>query len=290
MSTRTSRLSFVRPASNALPPWALTVVAIVTVQLGAAIAKSLFDVAGSSGVVFLRTFIGALVFLMIVRPHLRGYTRRTYGFLALYGATITFNMLTFYAAIDRIPLGVTVAISFGGPLALAVMGSRRASDLIWVVLAVAGILLLSPITDATLDPVGVLLAFACAVAWAAYVLLTKRAGNVMAGNTALALATCAAAIFAAPFGAHQAAAVLASPTLIGVAILVALMTLVIPVWLEFAALKRLSSRVFGLLMSLEPVAATLIGWIILHETLGIVQIAGIAMVTIAAAATTRSEH
>lgn len=289
MSTRTSRLAFVRPASNALPPWALTVVAIVTVQLGAAIAKSLFDVAGSSGVVVLRTFIGALVFLVIVRPRLRGYTRRTYGFLALYGATITFNMLTFYGAIDRIPLGITVAIAFAGPLALSVIGSRRALDLVWVALAVAGILLLSPITDVTLDPLGIGLAFACAVAWAAYILLTQRAGNIMQGNTALALGTCAAAVFAAPFGAGQAAAVLTSPTLIGVAILVALMTLVIPVWLEFVALKRLSSRVFGLLMSLEPVAATLIGWIILHETLGIVQIAGIAMVTVAAAATTRSE-
>jgi len=288
MSSRASRLTAAPPGLNILPPWALTVIAILSVQTGAAIAKALFEVAGSSGVVFLRTFISALVFLVLVRPRLRGYTMSTYGFIALYGATVTFNMLTFYAAIDRIPLGVAVAISFAGPLAISIMGSRRASDLVWVAVAVVGILLLSPITDAALDPVGVLLAFGCAVAWAAYVLMTKRAGTVLEGNTTLALATCAAALFAAPFGASQAAAVLASPSLVGIAILVALMTLVIPVWLEFIALKQLSPRVFGLLMSLEPAAATVVGWIILHETLGIVQIAGIILVTLAAAATTRT--
>ncbi|MCC6615813.1 MAG: EamA family transporter [Anaerolineae bacterium] len=287
MSSRTSRLTAAPPELNILPPWALTVIAIMSTQTGAAIAKSLFETIGFGGVVFLRTLVAAVVFLVFMRPRLHGYTPRTYLFFAVYGMAITLNMLTFYAAIDRIPMGIAVAISFAGPLALSVMGSRRGSDLAWIGVAVVGILLLSPITDVTLDPVGVMLAFGCAIAWAAYVMLTKRAGNLLPGNTTLALSMGAAALFAAPFGAAQSLHVLGSIEMIALALVVTLMSSVLPFWLEFLALKQLSPRVFGLLMSLEPAVATVVGWILLHETLGIEKIAGIALVTVAAAATTR---
>ncbi len=274
--------------SSLLPPWLLTVIAVTIVQMGAAIAEGLFETIGFGAVVFLRTFIGGLIFLALVRPRLLGYPLRIYGLIAVYGVTLAANMLTFYAAIDRIPLGIAVAIAFAGPLTVSVLGSRRAVDLIWVALAAFGILLLSPITDASLDPVGLLLAFVCAVAWGSYIVVTKRAGSVLPGNTMLALSMCMAALVSAPFGAARAVGVLASPSLIALALVIALMSSVIPFWLEFKALRSLAPRVFSLLLSLEPAVAVLMGWLILHETLGIEKILGIALVTIAAAATTRS--
>lgn len=275
-------------ASLPVPPWMLVVVAVTVVQMGAAVAEGLFETIGFASVVFLRCFIGGLIFLGLVRPRILGYSRRVYLLIAMYGITIAANMLTFYAAIDRIPLGIAVAIAFAGPLTVSVAGSRRAADLIWVALAAAGILLLSPITDATLDPVGLLLAFVCAVAWGTYILVTKRAGNALPGNTMLALSMCTAAIIAAPFGAVRSVEILRDPALIVTAIIVALLSSVIPFWLEFKALRSLAPRVFSLLLSLEPVAAVVMGWLILHETLGVEKIIGIGMVTIAAAATTRN--
>jgi inner membrane transporter RhtA len=288
MTTESTALQ--RPIGAGLPPWLLVVTAIVSVQVGAAFAKGLFDAAGSSGVVFLRTFLGGLILVALVRPRLRGHGAAAYRFMIVYGVTIAVNMLTFYAAIDRIPLGVAVAIAFCGPLSLSVIGSRRALDLLWVVLAVIGILLLSPITDSAVDPLGVGLAFVCAGAWATFILVTKRAGSLLPGNTMLAFAMCLAAFASAPFGLVGAFGVLAQPSLIGLALLVALLSSVVPFVLEFTALRHLSPRVFGLLMSLEPAVAALVGWALLGETLGREAWIGIALVTTAAAATARSTH
>lgn len=275
-------------ASPLLQPWILVVFSVISVQMGAAVAKQLFDAIGSDGVVFLRTFLGGLMFMLVVRPRLKGYSLRVYGYMLVYGVTIAANMLTFYAAIERIPLGITVAIAFVGPLGVSVFGSRRVIDLVWVVAAAVGILLLSPITDVTLDPVGVLIALACGILWGLFIIVTKRAGDLVQGNAMLALSMCVAAVIAAPFGAARAVGVLASPQLLVTALIVALLSSIIPFWLEFNALRRLASRMFGLLMSLEPAAAALMGWIILHENLGLEKMAGIGLVTLAAIATTRS--
>ena len=277
-------------ALSLLPPWMLVVVAIVSVQLGAAIAEQLFATIGFGGVVFVRTFLGGLILLLLALPRLRGYSRRVYAYMLIYGVTIAANMLTFYAAIERIPLGIAVAVAFAGPLMLSVLGSRRAIDFVWVILAAVGILLLSPITDTTLDPVGLALAVACGIVWALYIVVTKRAGSLLPGNTMLACSMCIAAVVAAPFGAVSALKLLASPSLIGLAVVVALMSSVIPFWLEFKALKSLAPRTYGLLSSLEPVAAAVMGWLILHENLGLDKLIGIALVTVAAAATTRSDR
>ncbi|MEP7293285.1 MAG: EamA family transporter, partial [Chloroflexota bacterium] len=242
-----------------LQPWMLVVVAVVSVQIGAAIAKQLFETIGFGGVVFLRLFLGGLIFVAASRPRLWGYSPRVYAYMGVYGVTIAANMLTFYAAIERIPLGIAVAIAFAGPLLVSVLGSRRAIDFLWIVLAAVGILLLSPITDATLDPLGLAIAAVCGFAWAVYILVTKRVSNLLPGNTMLALAMCIGALVAAPFGAASAVGVLATPALIGLALVVALLSAVIPFWLEFRALKSLAPRTFGLLVSLEPVAAALMG-------------------------------
>ena len=236
--------------------------------MGAAIAERLFDAIGFAGVVFLRTFVGSLIFLVVSKPRLRGYSRGVYGLILVYGATIAANMLIFYAAIDRIPLGIAVAIAFAPADGFGAGIAARARS------AVGGHgggrdLLLSPITDATLDPVGLALAAICAFTWAIYIVVTKRAANRLPGSTMLALAMCVAAVVAAPFGAVRAVTVLTSPSLIAIALIVVLMSSVLPFWLEFTVLKRIAPRVFGLLVSLEPVAATLMGWIILHESLSL---------------------
>lgn len=273
---------------SVLPPWALVIVAVISVQMGAALAKQLFDIAGTSGVVFIRTLVGTIVFYVLWRPRLLGHSRKAYGYMLLYGADIALMMLTFYAAINRIPLGVAVAIAFAGPLGVAVMGSRRAQDFLWVLAAGVGILLLSPFTNAALDPVGVLLAMLEAVLWASYILLSGRINRVVDGNTALAFSMGVAAMVALPLGIGGAAQVLTSPALIVVGLVVALLSSAIPFSLEFQALRTMPPRAFGLLVSLEPVMAAVMGFLILHEALGIREVIGIGLVTAAAVATARS--
>jgi inner membrane transporter RhtA len=197
-------------------------------------------------------------------------------------------MLSFYAAIDRIPLGITVAIAFAGPLGVAVIGSRKPVDLLWVIVAGVGILLLSPFSNTTLDPVGMVLALVSALTWAVYIVLSKRINQLVNGNSALAMAMCVAALVSLPFGIGGAVTILNQPSLILLSLIVALLSSAIPFWLEFRALKTLTPRVFGLLVSLEPVVATIIGFFILHEGLGTREVTGIIMVTIAAVATARS--
>lgn len=284
------KISAVRARVNVgwMPPWAMVVTAVLSVQMGAALAKQLFDVAGPSGVVFLRTLLGAAMFYLLWRPRLLGHSRRAYLHILFYGTNIALMMLIFYAAISRIPLGVAVAIAFAGPLTVAVLGSRRAQDLIWVLAAAVGIVLLSPFSSAALDPVGIGLAMVEAGLWAGYILFTRRINRVLDGNTALTLSMGVAALVALPFGLGGAVHVLAAPSLIVSGLLVALLSSAIPFGLEFRALKVMPSHVFGLLVSLEPVIATLIGFVVLRETLGLREGIGIGLVTLAAVATARS--
>lgn len=270
-----------------IPPWSMVVFGIISVQIGAAFAKGLFDVAGTAGVVFLRTFLAAVVFTAIWRPRLRGYERRVYINVLIYGAVIATNMLLFYAAINRIPLGVTVAIAFAGPLVVAVAGSRKLMDFLWIALAVVGILLLSPLTNESLDGFGVLLAFMTAGAWALYIIFTKRVSTMLEGHTALAVSMCVAALVALPFGGAGAAKILADPHLIVLCIVVAFFSSIIPFTMDFTAVKHLSSRTFGMLASVEPAVSAIIGFVMLHEALGLREVIGIGLVTIAAIATTR---
>jgi inner membrane transporter RhtA len=271
-----------------LPSWTWVIIAVLAAQLGAAIAKQLFETVGPTGVVFLRTLLSGILFIVVWRPRIRGYSKAVYGYIILYGIIIAAMMLSFYAAIDRIPLAITVAIAFAGPLGVAVMGSRKLLDLIWVTLAAIGILLLSPFSDVKLDPIGMALALVSALTWAIYILLSKRVNQLLEGNSTLALAMCVAAVFSLPFGVSGAVKILSNPSLILLSLGVALLSSAIPFWLEFKALKTLSSRAFGLLVSLEPVVATLIGFVVLHEALGARETTGIMLVTAAAVATART--
>jgi len=273
-----------------IPPWALVVLSIVSVQIGAAVAKGLFDSAGPIGVVFIRTVLGAAILAALFRPRLTGYTPRQWLWLLAYGIVIALNMLTFYWAISLIPLGITVAIAFAGPLVVAVLHSRKPIDLLWVALAGGGILLLTPITNAVLDPVGVAVAFVCAAMWGVYIILTGKVSKSFPGTSALATAMGVAALVTLPFGVTGALNVVGDASLILLAVIVALLSSAIPFTLEFKAMKVLPTRVLSLLVALEPVVAALTGLVLLSEAIGLREGIGIGLVTIAAFATAREHY
>ncbi|MGQ9909316.1 MAG: EamA family transporter [Candidatus Flexifilum sp.] len=268
-----------------VPAWALVVLSIISVEAGAAVAKSLFDSVGPVGVIFIRTLLGSAMLWALARPRLTGYTRREWGWLIAYGVVIALNMLIFYWSIARIPLGIAVAIAFAGPLVLAVIHSRKPIDVLWVVLAGGGILLLTPLTSAALDPLGVALSLLCAVLWGLYIILTGRVSRSFPGMSALAVAMGVAALITLPFGAPGALTVFTDWRLIAVALFVALLSSAIPFALEFIAMKTLPTRALSLLLALEPVAAALVGLVLLSEHLGLREAIGIGLVTIAAIAT-----
>src|SRR6266487_6507707 len=177
-----------------LPPPVLVLFSILSVQLGAALAKSLFPAIGSGGTVFLRVGLAAIVLLLVWRPRLRAYTRAHYALLVLFGLTIAVMNAAFYAAIARIPLGIAVTLEFVGPLGIAVAASRSRRDLLWAGLAISGVALLAPIGNVNIDPLGVGLALLAGGGWAAYILLNVRIGRAFTGGAGLAISMSVAAL------------------------------------------------------------------------------------------------
>jgi inner membrane transporter RhtA len=272
--------------SRSVPPTALVMLGIVSAQLGAAIAKTLFDSLGPGGTVFVRIAFAALVLLLLVRPKLGGHDRQAYLVAGLFGLALAGMNFSIYLAIDRIPLGVAVTLEFVGPLGVAVAGSRRVLDLLWVVLAAAGILLLAPLVTfggMHLDPVGVAFALFAGCLWASYILLSARTGSAFPGGTGLVIALCVGTVALAPFGIAGAGSALLDPKLLLAGFGVAMLSSAIPFSLELEALRKIPARVFGVLMSLEPAVAALAGLIVLGERLGLRAVAAIAFVTVAAA-------
>jgi inner membrane transporter RhtA len=281
--TLASRLS---DRSRGVPPTALVMLSIFSVQLGAAIAKTLFDSLGPGGTVFLRIAFAALVLLLLVRPTLGGHDRAAYLVAGLFGLALAGMNFSIYLAIDRIPLGVAVTLEFMGPLGVAVAGSRRMLDLLWVLLAATGILLLAPLGmfgETKLDPVGVAFALLAACLWASYILLSARTGSAFPGGTGLVLALCVGTLLLFPFGIAGAEQALLDPRLLLAAFGVAMLSSAIPFSLELEALRKIPARVFGVLMSLEPAVAALAGLVVLGERLEMRAVAAVLLVTIAAA-------
>jgi inner membrane transporter RhtA len=277
-------------AAGAVPPTGLVLLSIGSVQLGAAIAKGLFEELGPTGTVFLRVGFAALVLLILWRPSLKGYTRRDYLVAGLFGLALAAMNMTLYLALDRIPLGVAVTLEFAGPLGVAVAGSRRLTDLVWAVLAAAGILLLAPLNileDTNLDPVGVALALLAGCFWASYILLSARTGSAFPGGTGLVIALCVGTVALIPVGIAGGGMALLDPGLLLTGFGVAMLTSAIPYSLEMEALRWLPARVFGVLMSLEPAVAALVGFVVLGERLGLRVLAAVVLVTVAAAGASR---
>ncbi len=257
--------------------------AICSVQFGAGFAVTLFDRVGPAGAVVLRLAIGAVVLVLLWRPDPRRLSREERRLVLAFGCSLGLMNWTFYEAIDRIPLGVGVTLEFVGPLGVAVAGSRRPLDVLWVLLAAAGVVTLAGVGGSDLDPVGIVLALAAGACWAAYILLSARTGRAIAGGTGLALAMVPAALIPLGAGFHQGGTELLAPAVLAAGAVVALASSVIPYSLELDALRRLPPSVFGVLMSLEPAAAALSGLVILGQDLTASQVAAIGLVVVASA-------
>jgi inner membrane transporter RhtA len=275
-------------AADSVPPTVLVLAAVASVQTGASLAKSLFDQVGAGGTVLLRVLLAAIVLGAIWRPALRGRTRSELWLVFWFGVSLAGMNFAFYEALDRIPLGIAVTIEFSGPLAVAVIGSRRPLDLVWVVLAAAGILLLADLGGGGTDVAGMALALLAGGFWAGYILLSARTGQAFPGGSGLSLAMVVASVLLLPFGIAQGGAELLEPGVLGVGLGVAMLSSAIPYSLELEALRRLPSRVFGVLMSLEPAMATLAGFVVLGEVLGVREIAAVGLVVVASAGAARS--
>lgn len=257
-----------------------------SLQVGAAFAVTLFDEVGPAGAAFLRLAFAAVVLWAIWRPRLAGDLRLAGAF----GVALGLMNWCIYEAMDRIPLGVAVTIEFAGPLLVAVIGSRRPLDGVWIALAAAGIVLLADPGGGTTDAVGVAFALAAAACWVAYIYLSKRTGEAFPGGSGLAIAMAAGALVVLPAGLIEGGGGLAEPGLLGSALVVALASSVLPYSLELEALRRLPAAVFGVLMSLEPAVAALAGFVVLGQDLGARELAAIAMVVVASAGAASLSH
>jgi inner membrane transporter RhtA len=226
----------------------------------------------------------------IWRPRPRALSRGDLRVAATFGVALGLMNWSTYEAIDRIPLGVAVTIGFAGPLLVAVIGSRRRLDALWIALAAAGILLLVDPGGGSVDAAGVGFALAAAACWMAYVYLSKRTGAAFPGGSGLALAMAVGALLVLPAGVIQAEGALAEPDLLGSALVVALASSVLPYSLELEALRRLPEAVFGVLMSLDPAIAALAGFVVLDQDLGARKLLAIKMVVVASAGAASLSH
>jgi inner membrane transporter RhtA len=262
-------------------------VGILSVQFGAAVAKDLFDRIDPTAMVFLRLLTSAVVLLAIARPAMRGRTREDWLVVAAFGATLGLMNWAIYQSFARIPLGIAVTIEFVGPLAIAVVGSRRARDLVWVGLAGVGVALLGFEPEGVTVP-GVLFALLAGASWAAYILLSASTGRRWPGLDGLAVASVLATVLLAGPAVATGGSALLEPDILALGAAVGLLSSVIPYSFEMAALRTLRPAVFGILMSLEPAVAALAALVVLQEMLAPVQWLAMACVIVASVGATRS--
>jgi inner membrane transporter RhtA len=263
-------------------------IGILSVQFGAGIAKDLFDDAHPTTIVWVRLAVSALVLAGFARPAVRGRSRQDWLVVFAFGATLGLMNWAIYQAFARIPLGIAVTIEFVGPLTLAVLGSRRARDLVWVALAALGVLLLG-LERAELTVAGVLFALLAGGAWASYILLSAQTGRRWPGFDGLTMASVIATVMLVPLllGAGGTSS-LGDHRILLLGALVGLLSSVIPYTCELVALRSLRPSVFSVLMSLEPAAAALAGLVVLHELLSPVQLLAMGCVVAASIGATRS--
>jgi inner membrane transporter RhtA len=272
--------------SRSVPAPLLVLGAILSVQVGAAVAAGLIRDLGPLVTVTIRLDVAALVLLAVARPSLRGRSRRDWGAMTLLGLSLVVMNVTFYNAIARLPLGVVTTIEFLGPLGLAAAASRRPRDLVAAGVALAGVVAVSGALTASwasLDLVGIAFALGAGASWAAYILATRAVGSRWRQLDGLAAAMGLAALIITPFGigAAQGVAIAASQLVAGAA--VGVMSSVVPYSLELLALRRIDTRAFGILLSLEPAVAALAGLVLLGQSLQPSQVVGMGLVVAASA-------
>jgi inner membrane transporter RhtA len=269
------------------PSGALVLGAIASVQFGSAIAATLFAQVGPGGAVWLRLVFGTVILLALWRPRLRGYTRHQLALACVFGLVLGCMNLSFYSALHRIPLGIAVTLEFVGPLAVALAGSRRPVDLLWVAIAAAGIIALTQGDANHLNPLGVGFALLAGALWGTYIIVNARVGQAFEGGTGLALAMCVASVVILPFGVVQGGSHLLEPRSLALGAAIGLLSSAIPYSFEIEALRRIRPSVFGVLMSIEPAMAALAGFIVLGQSLSARQLLGMALVVVASVGAAR---
>lgn len=262
---------------------ALLLVAMLSIQVGASMAKGLFPHVGAAGATALRLILASLLLTLAFRPWRMRVQGAQWRPLIAYGLSLGLMNLLFYKSLETLPLGIAIALEFTGPLAVALLGSRRALDLVWVALAVAGLWLLIPKFDgAPLDRLGMFYALSAGACWAMYIVYGQRAGAEHGPQT-VALGSLIAAAVVVPVGVWQAGSALLIPHVWPLAAAVALLSTAVPYSLEMVALTRLPARTFGMLMSLEPAFGALSGMVFLHEHLSALQWLAIGAIILASA-------
>lgn len=266
----------------------LVLVSIVSVQCGSALATGLFDEVGTAGAVFLRAVFGALALVALTRGAPLRTREWPHRDVLLLAVAVTCVNLFFYAALERLPLGIAVTLEFVGPLGVAIAGSRRPRDVIWVVLAATGIVLLSDVGGGGVDALGVALALTAGFFWGAYIVLSDRVGALAPGVGGAAMAAVLSAFLVAPLGIAQGGIEILHPAVLAAGAAVGVFSTAVPYAFEMEALRRLPRAVFGVLMSLEPAAAAAIGFLALSQDLAAIEIFAIGLVVVASAGALRS--
>ncbi|RYD79848.1 MAG: DMT family transporter [Sphingobacteriales bacterium] len=269
-----------------LPPVPAVLLSIVSVQGGAAIAKGIFPVLGAAATSSLRIVLSAIILVIYNRPDIRNLTKSQWKLVSIYGVTLGLMNLVFYLAIERIPLGLGVTLEFIGPLVLALTGSKKALDFIWVILAAAGIALIAPWSSKGLDLIGILLALLAGVFWASYIIIGGRISKIMDSGKAVTIGMLFASVVIIPFALAGGIVNNITPGLFFSGLALALLSSAIPFTLEMKALRKMPAKTFSILMSLEPAAGALSGLIFLHEHLSVFEWMAVFLVVIASAGAT----
>ncbi|MFF9816598.1 DMT family transporter [Streptomyces sp. NPDC014006] len=274
---------------DSLGPVGLVLAGGISVQFGGALAVTLMPRAGALGVVSLRLLVAAVVLLLVCRPRLRGHSRADWVTVVAFGIAMAGMNGLFYEAVARIPLGPAVTLEVLGPLALSVLTSRRALNLVWAGLALGGVFLLSGGGFGDLDPVGVAFALGAGAMWATYITFSARTGRRFPQADGLALAMAVGAVLFLPLGIAEAGSRLLDPVTLGLGAAVALLSSVLPYTLELLALRRLPAPTFAIMMSLEPAIAATAGFLILDQALSPIEAVAIALVIAASMGAVRTQ-
>jgi inner membrane transporter RhtA len=263
------------------PAVALVAMGAFSVQFGAALATHLFDRVGPGGAAALRIGLAALVLGAVARPKWRSLRRQDLAVAVAFGLVLASMNLFFYESIARIPLGVAVTIEFSGPLALALAGSRRWLDLLWAALAGGGVVLFTSGGGRQLDPVGIVFALLAAAGWVGYILLSKETGRRLPTATGLSIAMSSGALLLLPLGLATGGVALVQPYVLAVGAVVAVLSSLVPYTLELIALRQVTSRAFGVLLSMDPAVAATAGFVLLGQHLTARELVALALVSVA---------
>ncbi len=272
-----------------IPPIPAVLLAIVSVQGGASIAKGIFPALGAASTAAVRIAFSAVILLLVNRPKFSGIRKAQWKVVVPYGIVLGAMNTTFYLSLARIPLGLAVTLEFIGPLLLAVAGSKKPLDFLWVLLAAGGIALIAPWSGNDIDVIGAALALLAGAFWAAYIVLGGKISKIMDGGQAVTVGMLVATAVVLPFGFIEGGLFQLTPKLLGLGIALSLLSSAIPYTLEMNALKHISAKTFSILMSLEPAMAAFFGLVLLQEYLSIYEWLAIVLVVIASMGSTFSK-